>query len=262
MQAFLANFTYSRRSEAIYAQGRDALLQARGEKEKLTAQVCGLLDELRELRAQSDMSIRMTDHATRSLVKTREERKSFKVETSKLREELEREREAHAETKVRFEQELAQAKAQQSEAWETLAEERRAREESILSEKAVFEATLEEERVLRGAAESRIQALEEELKAERGDKQLVEHELNGVRARIRSAVADFKKSPAFENIIELRRQEWLANFHQSAGSRDEILQAMVTGANRALDRLRARHPEWDFVEEIRREFPRPQQPPP
>ena len=77
----------------------------------------------------------MTDHATRSLVKTREQQKSFKVETSKLREELEKEREAHAETKVRLELELAQAKAQQSEAWETLAEERRAREESTLSEK-------------------------------------------------------------------------------------------------------------------------------
>ena len=262
MQAFLANFTNSRRSEAIYAQGRDALLQARGEKEKFTAQIRGLSDELRELRAQSDMSIRMTDYATRSLVKTREERKSFKVETSKLREELEKEREAHAATKVRFKQELTQAKIQQSEAWETLAEERRAHEESILSEKAVFEATLEEERALRGAAESRIQALEEELKSERGNKQLVEHELNGVRARIRSAVADFKKSPAFESIIELRRQDWLANYHQSAGYRDEILQAMLTGANRALDRLRTLHPEWDFVEEIRREYPRPRQPPP
>ena len=59
---------------------------------KLKAQVRGLSDELRELRAQSDMSIRMTDQATRSLVKTREERKSFKAETSKLREELEKER--------------------------------------------------------------------------------------------------------------------------------------------------------------------------
>ena len=122
------------------------------------AQVRGLSDELRELRAQSDASIRMTDHATRSLVKTREERKSFKAETSKLREELEKEREAHAATKVRFEQELAQAKTQQLEAWETLAEERRAQEESILSEKAVFEATLEEEKALRCAAESRIQS--------------------------------------------------------------------------------------------------------
>ena len=116
------------------------------------------------------MSIRMTDHATQSLVKTREQRKSFKVETSKLRDELEKEREAHAETKVRLELELAQAKAQQSEAWETLAEERCAREESTLSEKAVFEAALEEERDLRSAAESRIQALEGKLREERGDK--------------------------------------------------------------------------------------------
>ena len=121
---------------------------------------------------------------------------------------------------------------------------------------------------MRGAAESRVQALEGELKVERGDKRRVEDELNGARARIRSAVADYKNSPAFKNLIELRRQEWLANFHQSVGYRNEIAQAMVVGANRALDRLRALHPEWDFVEEIRREFPRssqrppPQQPPP
>ena len=37
MQAFLSNFLYSRRTEVIYAQGRDALLQLRDEKEKLVA---------------------------------------------------------------------------------------------------------------------------------------------------------------------------------------------------------------------------------
>ena len=89
-----------------------------------------------------------------------------------------------------------------------------------------------------------------------------EADLNGARARIRSAVADFRNSPAFENLIELRRQEWLANFHQSVGYRNEITQAMVEGANRALDRLTALYPEWNFVEEIRREFPRPRQQPP
>ena len=74
----------------------------------------------------------MMDHATRSLVKSREQRKSFMEETSKLREELEKEKRSHAETKIRLDLEPAQAKAQQSEAWEALADERRAREESIL----------------------------------------------------------------------------------------------------------------------------------
>ena len=91
------NFTYSRRSEAIYAQGRDALLQARGEKEKLAAQLHELAAQLHELRAQSELSTRMMDHATRSLVKSREQRKSFMEETSKLREELENEKKSHAE---------------------------------------------------------------------------------------------------------------------------------------------------------------------
>ena len=81
----MANFTYSRRTEAIYAQGRDVLLQLRDEKEKLVAQ-------LHELRAQSELSNTMMDHATRSMVKSREQRKAFVAETSKLREELEKER--------------------------------------------------------------------------------------------------------------------------------------------------------------------------
>ena len=92
----MANFTYSRRSEVIYTQGRDALLQLRDEKEKLAAQ-------LHELRAQSDLSNKMMDHATRSMVKSREQRKAFMEETSKLREELEKGRRAHAETKIRLE---------------------------------------------------------------------------------------------------------------------------------------------------------------
>ena len=112
----MANFTYSRRSEAIYAQGRDALLQLRDEKEKLLAQ-------LQELQAQSDLSNRMMDHATESMRKSREQRRAFAEETSKLREELEKEIRAHAETKIWLELELAQAKAQHSEAWEALTEE-------------------------------------------------------------------------------------------------------------------------------------------
>ena len=92
------------------------MLQARGEKEKLAAQLHELAPELHELRAQSELSNRMMDHATRSLVKSREQRKVIVEETSKLREELEKEKRGHAETKIRLELELAQAKAQQSEA--------------------------------------------------------------------------------------------------------------------------------------------------
>ena len=60
-----------------------------------------------------------------------------------------------------------------------------------------------------------------------------EADLNGARARIRSAVADFKNSPAFDNLIEGKRQQWLTDYHQSVGYRNEITHAMVEGANRA-----------------------------
>ena len=115
---------------------------------------------------------------------------------------------------------------------------------------------------MKGAAESRIQVLEGELKEARGVLSQTKADLNGARARIRSAVADFKNSPTFDNHIELRRRKWLIDFQQSEGYRNEIKFATLDGANRALDRLQALHPEWNFIEEIRREMPRPQQQPP
>ena len=104
MQAFLANFTYSRRSEALFAQGKEALLHLRGEKEKLAAR-------LQEVSTQVDLSVKMMEMASESMRKSRKQRRAFAEETSKLREELENERKAHAETKIRLELELAQAKA-------------------------------------------------------------------------------------------------------------------------------------------------------
>ena len=116
---------------------------------------------------------------------------------------------------------------------------------------------------MRGAAESSIQALEGELKTARGELSQTEADLNGARARIRSAVADYKNSPAFDNHVELRRQQWLIDFQQSEGHRNEIKFATLDGANRVLDKLKALHPEWNFIEEVRRELPgRQQQPPP
>ena len=130
-------------------------------------------------------------------------------------------------------------------------EERRLREEDSLSEKAVFAAALEEEKGLRVAAETRIQALEGELKTAQDTLSRTEADLNGARARIQSAMADY-----------LRRQQWLSDFHENIGYRNEIEFTTLDGANRVLDRLKALHPEWNFIKEVRREFPHPQQQPP
>ena len=132
------------------------------------------------MSTQADLSIKIMEMANESMRKSREQRRAFAEETSKLREELEKERKAHAETKIWLKLELAQARAQQSEAWEALIEERQAREESTLSEKAVFEAALEEERGLRGAAESRIQVHEEKLIEAQVVLSRTEADLNGV----------------------------------------------------------------------------------
>ena len=61
-------------------------------------------------------------------------------------------------------------------------------------------------------AESRIQVLEGELREARGELSRTEADLNEARARIRSAVADFKNSPAFDNHVKMRRQQWLIDF--------------------------------------------------
>ena len=100
----MANFTYSRRSEVLFAQGKEALLHLRGEKEKLAAR-------LQEVSTQAYLSVKMMEMANECMRKSREQRRAFAEETSKLREELEKERKAHAKTNIRLELELAQAKA-------------------------------------------------------------------------------------------------------------------------------------------------------
>ena len=76
-------------------------------------------------------------------------------------------------------------------------------------------------------------------------------------------MADYKNSPTFDYLVDLRRQQWISGFHQSEGFMNEIKLANIDGANRVLDKLKALHVEWNFVEEVRHEYPRPpQQPPP
>ena len=79
-----------------------------------------------------------------TLKRSQDRSKEYAEEVAKLRGELEKERATHAHAKIQFEVGLAQAKIQQTEAWKALEEERRLCEESALSEKALFEAALEE----------------------------------------------------------------------------------------------------------------------
>ena len=112
---------------------------------------------------------------------------------------------------------------------------------------------------MRVVAETRIQALEDELKTAQGTLSRIEAYFNGARARIRSAVAYYKNSPTFNNYVELRRQQWISEFYESVDYRNEITFVTLYGANHVLDKLKALHPEWNFIEEVRCEFPRPPQ---
>ena len=109
LQAFLANFTYSRRSEAIFVQGRKALLCLRVEKEKLAT-------KLREASSRADLSTKMMELANESLKSSRDRGREYADEVTILRRELEKERASRAEAKAKFEAELAREKLQQEEA--------------------------------------------------------------------------------------------------------------------------------------------------
>ena len=159
------------------------------------------------------------------------------------------------EATARLEEKLKEAKALQEDSWKSLEDELRLHEENTLSEKASFEVALKEENGIRTASETRIKALEEELKGVRGVLSKIEDELNGARARIRSAVADYKKSPSFENYVELRRQQWVLDSHRSEGYQIEMQQATLDGAKWVLDKLKPLHPEWNFLEEVTHTLP-------
>ena len=131
MQAVLANFIYSKRTEAVYAKGQEALLFLREENKKLFA-------ELKVASSKADILSEMVELATNSLRQTAEFRKSRDEELAKLKEELYKERELR------------------EEAWKTIEHERRVHEEGLLSEKAIFDAALLEEKGLRKMAETRI----------------------------------------------------------------------------------------------------------
>ena len=105
---------------------------------------------------------------------------------------------------------------------------------------------------MRGAAETRIQVLEVELKDASIRLRKTEADLNEARAKIRTAIADFKKSVAFENYIDSRRQQWLSDFHQSPGFQVEMWEATLAGANKVLEKLDALHPDWKVFDEVKR----------
>ena len=158
---------------------------------------------------------------------------------------------------AKLQEELQREKALRKGAWTTLEDERRVHKEGLLLEKAAFDAVLEEKKELRGVVETRIEALEGELKDARTELNKTEADLNKARVRICTAVADFKNRPAFENFIESKRQQWIWDFDRSTGFQAEMQQTTLTGANRVLGKLNILHPERNVFEEVKR--PRPRQ---
>ena len=74
----------------------------------------------------------------------------------------------------------------------------------------------------RVAARTRIKVLEDEPEDAHTELSKTEADLNEARARICTAVADFKKSSAFENFVESKRQQWISDFHRSTGFQVEM----------------------------------------
>ena len=162
--------------------------------------------KLNEASSKADILSEMVELATTSIRHSTEFRRSRDEDVAKLQEELSGERASCIEEVARLERELNKEKVLREEAWKTLEDERRVHKENLFSEKAAFDTVLKEEKRMRVAAETRIQALGDELKTARSELIKTEADLNGARVRICTTVADFKKSPICESYIELRRQ--------------------------------------------------------
>ena len=113
---------------------------------------------------------------------------------------------------------------------------------------------IEEDKGLRKEAETRIEALEGELKEAKIELEKSESALNKARAKIRTAIADYKKSTAFENLIESRRRKWLSDFQEIPGYGVEMRQATHQSAEKVLEKLEALHPEWNVYDEVKRQL--------
>ena len=78
------------------------------------------------------------------------------------------------------------------------------------------------------------EALEGELKYARTKLSKTEADLNEARTRVRTTIADFKNSPAFENFIEAKRQQWISDFHISTGVQVEMQQSYSRGRKQGI----------------------------
>ena len=81
MHAFLANFFYSRRTKAIFAQGQEALLHLREQTKKLIA-------ELSEANVTVEKATNMMGLEIGSLEQAENYKRARDEEAAKLREEL------------------------------------------------------------------------------------------------------------------------------------------------------------------------------
>ena len=99
-------------------------------------------------------------------------------------------------------EELLKESASCDEAWKALEEEHRNHKENLQSENVALELAIEDERGLREAAETKLQMVEGELQEVTTELKMNEAALNEARAKICIAVADYKKSTAFENYVE------------------------------------------------------------
>ena len=102
-------------------------------------------------------------------------------------------------------------------------------------------------------AEAKLQAVEGELQYANTERKNRDAALNKARAKICNVVADYKKSTAFDNYIESKRQTWLLNFQESPGYKVELQQATFEGTEKVLEKLDTLHPEWNVYEEVKRQ---------
>ena len=105
---------------------------------------------------------------------------------------------------------------------------------------------------MREAAEAKLQAVDGELQEATTTLKKNDAALDDARANIRTAIANYKKSIAFDNYVESKRQRWLSNFQESPSYEVRMQQATFEGAEKVLEKLDALHPEWNVYDKVKR----------
>ena len=132
------------------------------------------------------------------------------------------------------------------EAWNTYEEELCVKNEYLKFEKVAFDFAVEVKKKMKGVVEATHKVIQDEL----NDAKIQIHKqyltIDELKSKIHTTVVDFKNSESFKRHIESKRHQWITYFIENPVYKVEKDQAIIKGANRVLEELRAFYLNWIF----------------